>query len=143
MVKSIITKPKRIIVARLSPGEDVLDTVTKLAVENEVTSGQLTLIGAVGSAHLGYFDTEDKTYKSFQLDEDLEVVSCMGNIANHPEGIIIHAHMIVANEDGKCYGGHLMTGTKVSVTIEVIIIETEDTFSRAKDAQTGLNLLNL
>lgn len=125
------------------PGEDVLETVKHLAIEHGISSGQINLIGAVGSAHLGYFDMEEKEYKSFMLEEDLEVVSCMGNIAHHPEGLIVHAHMIVANEEGRCYGGHLMSGTKVSVTIEVVIIETDETLTRAKDSKTGLNLLDL
>ena len=102
------------------------------------------MIGAISKATLGYFDRPSKTYKSFTVDEDLEVVSCIGNISRTKDGTpVIHAHMIVADEKGKCYGGHLMPGCEVSVTIEMIINVFDDEMIRAKDPETGLNLLDI
>ena len=102
------------------------------------------MIGAVSTASLGFFDRESMEYQTFTVDDDLEVVSCMGNITStHEGGLIVHAHMIVADQDGKCYGGHLMPGCEVSVTIELIITEIDEDVRRARDEATGLNLLDI
>ena len=95
-------------------------------------------------ASLGFFDRESMEYKTFTVDKDLEVVSCMGNIAStHEGGLIVHAHMVVADQEGRCYGGHLMPGCKVSVTMELIITELDENVKRARDEATGLNLLDI
>ena len=144
MVRSFETKTSRVIIVRMEPGEDILDTLEKIAESKEIRSGTISLIGAVSEAHLGYFDRKSNEYKSFHLKEDLEVVSCMGNISRLEDGsVVVHAHMIVANETGDCYGGHLMKGCEVSVTIEMIIQELAAQITRAKDQRTGLNLLDL
>lgn len=143
MVTSIETSAKRIIVARMFPGEDVLETIENVARRHGVKSGYLNLIGAISGAKLGYFDVESKQYKHFSVDADVEVVSCMGNISTHGDDLIVHAHMIVADSEGHCYGGHLLPGCIVSVTIELTITETGAELRRTRDADTGLNLLEL
>jgi predicted DNA-binding protein with PD1-like motif len=143
MVRSIQTEIKRVIFARMDPGEDVLGTIEKVAIEHGVKSGQLSLIGAVSKAKLGYFHREAGEYRNFKVDEDVEVVSCIGDISTHDGNLVIHAHLIVADEHGKCWGGHLMKGCEVSVTIELVIIETEIELIRKRDDVTGLNLLHI
>jgi predicted DNA-binding protein with PD1-like motif len=125
------------------PGEDVLESIEAVAREHSVRSGQLSLIGAVSKAKLGYFHTEAVEYRDFMVDEDVEVVSCIGDISTHNGDLVVHAHMIVADEAGKCWGGHLMAGCEVSVTIELVIIETEIELIRKRDDVTGLNLLHI
>jgi predicted DNA-binding protein with PD1-like motif len=127
----------------MEPGEDVLDTIGKVAEEHGVKSGHLTLIGAISGAKLGYFHTGANEYRDFTIEEDVEVVSCMGNISTLNGGLVVHAHMIVSDEAGRCYGGHLMKGCKVSVTIELVLTETTAVLTRARDENTGLNLLNI
>lgn len=143
MVRSIQTEAKRVIFSRMEPGEDVLETIETVAAEYGIESGQVSLIGAISGAKLGYFHLEANEYRDFTVDEDVEVVSCMGNISTLDGKAMVHAHMIVADEAGKCYGGHLMPGCKVSVTIELVIMETTAEVTRARDEKTGLNLLNI
>jgi len=132
----------RVIVIRLEPGEDILKSIEKIVAENKLLSGHLSLIGAVAKVHLGYFDLEEMTYKDFTVDEDLEIVSCVGNISRLDEGYVVHAHVVASDESGKCYAGHLMEGCIVSVTIEIVITEFTE-MHRARDERTGLNLLDL
>ena len=143
MVRSIQTEIKRVIFARMEPGEDVLGTIESVAREYGVKSGQLSLIGAVSKAKLGYFHRESSEYKDFIVNKDVEVVSCIGDISTLQGDLVIHAHMIVADETGRCWGGHLMAGCEVSVTIELVIIETEIELMRARDDVTGLNLFHI
>ncbi len=144
MVDTIVTNSKRVIVARMKRGEDILKTIERVVEKHDVKSGQLTLIGAVSRIKLGYFSVEENQYKDFSLEQDLEVVSCAGNISTLRDGsIVVHAHMVVADENGRCYGGHLMEGCIVSVTIELHLFEVEAQIFRGKDESTGLNLMQL
>ena len=143
MVRSIQTESKRVIFARMDPGEDVLGAIETVAKKHGVKSGQLSLIGAVSKAKLGYFHRQAEEYRDFTIDEDVEVVSCIGDISTHEGNLVVHAHMIVSDEAGKCWGGHLMAGCEVSVTIELVIIETEVELIRKRDDVTGLNLLHI
>jgi predicted DNA-binding protein with PD1-like motif len=128
----------------MEPGDDILKTIQQVALEYNVKSGQVTLIGAVSGAKLGYFDRESGEYKDFLIERDLEVVSGMGNISRlDDDSIVAHAHLVVSDEEGRCWGGHLMEGCEVSVTIELVIIETDVDLRRAKDEKTGLNLLDV
>ncbi len=144
MVRSIETRLKSVIISRMNPGDDILKTIERVAQEHNVRSGQITLIGAVSRAKLGYFDRESGKYKEFSIDRDLEVVSGMGNISRlEDDSVVVHAHLVVSNDEGRCWGGHLMGGCEVSVTIELVIIETASNLRRARDEATGLNLLDI
>ena len=143
MVRTFVTaNTGRVIVIRLEPGEDILKSIEKIVAENKLLSGHLSLIGAVSKVHLGYFNLHEKVYKDFTIDEDLEIVSCVGNISRLKEDYGVHAHVVASDVDGKCYAGHLMEGCVVSVTIEIVITEFTE-MSRARDEATGLNLLDL
>lgn len=143
MVRTFVTeKTGKVIVVRLEPGEDILKSIEKIVAENSLQSGHLSLIGAVSRVHLGYFDLEAKVYKDFTIDEDLEIVSCVGNISRLVDDYVVHAHIVASDVNGKCYAGHLMEGCEVSVTIEIVITEFPE-MKRARDEATGLNLLDL
>jgi len=75
----------------------------------------------------------------------LEIASCMGNIAVDEKGeIMIHPHIVVAKEKGEAFGGHLMKGSIVGVTAELVMIEASGVnLLRAFDEKTGLNLWKL
>jgi predicted DNA-binding protein with PD1-like motif len=133
---------RRIVIARLEPGDDILHSIEKIASDNRIQAGQLSMIGAVKGVHLGYFDREQKAYKDFTVSEDLEIVSGIGNITRYNHDYVIHAHLVAADETGRCYGGHLLEGCLVSVTIEVVIIEIPEV-NRATDELTGLKLLDI
>ena len=135
---------QRTIVAKLEPGADILEELERLVHQYDVSGGQISFIGAISQATLGYFDLHSQEYKSFSMDEDLEVTSGMGNISRLENGTpVVHAHIVVANEQGHSFSGHLMKGCKVSVTIEIVMNLFDDSLIRGKDERTGLNLLKL
>ena len=143
MVRTFVTSNTgRVIVARLEPGEDIIKSIEGIVAENKLLSGHLSLIGVVSKVHLGYFVLHEKVYKDFTIDEDLEIVSCIGNISRLNDGYVVHAHVVASDVNGKCYAGHLMEGCEVSGTIEIVITEFPE-MRRARDEATGLNLLDL
>ncbi|RLE51659.1 MAG: DNA-binding protein [Candidatus Methanomethylicota archaeon] len=138
---TLSAKIGRIIVARLPTGEDLLDEILKVVNEAEVSGGCLMLIGALSKAAFGIY-VEGK-YKVIELQGPLEILSCIGNIAESNGEKIVHAHITVSDAQGKAYGGHLLNGCIIDPTAELVIIEGENLkLQRKLDKETGLKLLS-
>ena len=132
----------RIIIARLKRGEDLQKEILRIVEERKVSSGCLMVIGALEKAKFGIFINGE--YKANTKEGPLEIISCMGNIAEDEKGKIIHVHITVADEKGDAYGGHLMEGCIIHPTAELVIIEAKDLkIYRKIDKETGLKLLSL
>ncbi|NWF95106.1 MAG: DUF296 domain-containing protein [Candidatus Thorarchaeota archaeon] len=144
MVEATASKPARVLVCRLSAGEDILNSIAEVARRHDVKAAYFMLIGAIRKARLGYFDVHGKQYTEIHIERDLEVASCTGNIARLEDGeVIVHAHAVVADGLGSCTGGHVLQGCEVSVTAELFMTELQDPLVRTRDEVTGLNLLDL
>ncbi|NWG10834.1 DUF296 domain-containing protein [Candidatus Bathyarchaeota archaeon] len=131
----------RICVFRLSEGEDLAEAIKRRAEECRIKAGIFNLIGSVKEAVLGYY--KDGQYKSIWLGGPLEIASGMGNIAIDEKGeVIIHAHLVVSNEKGEAFGGHLMKDSYVGVMAELVIIEALNVnLQRVFDEKTKLKPL--
>jgi uncharacterized protein len=112
------------------------------AKENNAAGSQFTAIGGFKRAVLGYFDRDKKTYTKIPIDEQVEVLSCIGDIATKPDGSPeVHAHVVVGRADGTTRGGHLLEG-HVWPTLEVIIRDAPEHLRRVHDPDTGLALID-
>lgn len=133
----------RIIFSRIKMGEDLAEAIKERVEKSGVKAGLLMAMGSLGNATLGYY--KERKYKYIRLEGPLEIASCMGNIAIDEDGeTIIHAHMVVADEKGEAFGGHLTKGTTVGATVELMIIEALDVnLKRFFDEATNLKLLDL
>jgi len=133
----------RIIFYRLGTGEDLIEAIKERAEKSGVRAGLLFAIGSLERATLGYY--REGEYKVIRLDGPLEIVSCIGNIALDEKGeMVIHAHIVATNEKGEAFGGHLMQGSLVGATAELVIIEALDVnLKRFFDEKTRLRLLDL
>ena len=71
----------------------------------------------------------------------MEIVAGLGNISIKDGKPFAHIHLTVADEQGWCYGGHLVPGTEVFAG-EIFIRETEmvPALKREYDEATGLTL---
>ena len=142
-MKSIETDIGRVIVARLYPGEDVLDSITKLVKEHQIKAGLINLIGALNKITIGYYDIDSKQYNLKTLNEDVELISCMGNVSYKDEEPLIHLHIALGRGDYSIIGGHLSQPSIISVTAEVYIYEIAQKLKRSVDPDTNLSLLDL
>jgi hypothetical protein len=133
----------KLLFSRLQEGDDVAESVKKNAEDNGVKAGIFMLIGALKCAELGCYKKGE--YVTTRLDGPLEVASCMGNIAIDEKGErIVHAHIVVSNDNGKAYGGHLMKGCLVGPTAELVVVEAAGVdLQRRYDEKTRLKLLKL
>ncbi len=142
-MKSIEAKSTRVIVARIYPDEDIIDSIIKLVRDRDLKSGLINVIGAVKKTTIGFFDLRTKKYTFKTIEEDLELLSCMGNLSFRDGEPVVHLHVNLGKSDFSVIGGHLSQPTIISVTGEVYIYEVDKKFLRAVDPQIGLALLDL
>lgn len=136
------SKIGRIVFARLFEGEDLLETVTKVAEHAGVSAGFFFLIGTLKKANLGFL--REGKYETKEMVAPLEIVSCSGNVSIKEEKIFAHAHIVVSDEKGNAYGGHVMSRCLVGVTGELVLVEaTGIRMSRIFDEKTKLFLLSV
>ena len=136
---------KRILFYRLRGGEDLLEAIKRRAEEGGVESGVFMAIGALRRASFGYFMGSRREYKKIALDRQVELLSCVGDISKREDGeTVVHAHIIVGDEDGRAYGGHLMEGSIIAEMVELAILDAPNLkLKRTLDPRTGLYLLKL
>jgi hypothetical protein len=122
------------------PGEEVLKPLADFAVREGLEAARIEGIGAFSSVTLGYFELDKKAYRHNRIDEQVEVVSLLGNVAMAEGGPMIHAHVVVANREGRAFGGHLLEGW-VEPTLELVVTNEPAYLRRVLDPRTGLALL--
>ena len=129
--------------ARFEDGDDLLDCIKKVAEDKKIKAGAFFVIGALKNAVVGFY--KEGNHTNIELKEHLEIASCTGNMALGPENeIIVHAHIVVSNEKGQAFGGHLFQGSRVGPTAELVLFEGEGILlQRTYDVRTKLKLLKL
>ncbi len=142
-MKSIESKVKRIIIGKIEPDEDLIDSIIKIVNKHNITTGLIHCIGALKKFTIGYFDIQLKKYLTRTINEYVELVSCTGNLSFKNGEPIIHLHISVGTREYNIIGGHLLQPSIVSVTGEVYILEIDKKIERFADPQFNLSLLDL
>jgi predicted DNA-binding protein with PD1-like motif len=123
-------------------GDEVTKELLAFAREHAIDAASFTGIGAFQSVTLGYFEIEKRDYKRIPVNEQVEVVSLVGNIACGDDGPKLHAHVVIGKSDGTALGGHLIDA-RVRPTLELVLVETAAHLRRRSDPATGLALIDL
>ena len=124
----------------LDTGDEAVAELGKFIRDNEVEAASLTAIGAFHRALLGYFDWQSKQYKKIAVEEQVEVLSLLGDVAVAEAGPTLHVHAVLGKADGSVVGGHLLEG-HVRPTLEVILIQPPSYLRKRRDPTTGLALI--
>lgn len=75
------------------------------------------------------------------MNEQVEVVSLLGDIALGPDGKpALHPHVVISRADGMAMGGHLIEA-HVRPTLEVVLTESPRHLHKRKDRESGLALI--
>jgi hypothetical protein len=132
--------PKTFVVI-FDTGEELTAGLTRFATEQHLTAASFKAIGALSAVRLGWFSWESKQYRvSVEFDEQLELLSLIGDIALKDGAPQVHAHAIVGREDGTAHGGHLMTA-RIRPTCEVVLVESPARLQKQLDPESGLALI--
>ena len=126
----------------LDTNDEVVESLTAFANEQALGGAHFTGIGALRSAVLGYFDWQKKDYKRIPMEQQVEVVSLIGDIALANGKPMVHAHIVLGRADGTAYAGHLLEG-RVRPTLEVVLTESPAPLRRTHDEASGLLLIDL
>ena len=116
---------------RLIPGQDLKQELKRLVEKEQIQAGIiLTVVGSLTRANLRLAGRQ----KSTVIENDLEIVSCVGTLCQ--DGM--HIHIAISDAQGQTFGGHVSDGCIVRTTAEVVIGEIHDfIFYREMDKETG------
>jgi len=123
-------------------GDEVLSGLTEFAGREKLTSGFFTAIGSLEQARFGWFDRTRKAFRHIPVNEQVELVSLIGNVSLVNGAPLIHAHGAVALHDGQMRGGHLLQAIAWP-TLELFFTVCPATLIKTHDAETDLSLFDL
>ena len=125
----------------LSHGDEAVKALAAFAAEHHLGGSHFTAIGAFSRAVVAYFDWTTKTYQHIPIDEQVEVLSLVGDIALEDGEPKVHAHLVVGKSDGSAHGGHLVEG-HVRPTLEIVLTELPRHLHKRFDPESGLALID-
>lgn len=122
---------------RLRPGDDVLASLGRFRVDHGLRAAAIvTCVGSLTRAALRFANKPTTAILDGSLatpPTTYEIVSLVGTLS--PEGD--HVHISIADGEGRTTGGHLMPGSLVYTTAEIVLLEaTALAFTRPIDPTT-------
>jgi uncharacterized protein len=124
------------------PGDEAVSVLTQFARSERLEAAQITAVGAFESATVGWFDRAARDYRRIPVDEQCEVLSLIGDVAEGQDGPILHVHAVLGLSDGTTRGGHLLEG-RVFPTLEAVVTETPARLRKVLRPDIGIALIDL
>jgi predicted DNA-binding protein with PD1-like motif len=121
-------------------GEKVLETLNTYLTQHTITGAKFVAIGGFSQVRLEYFNVQAKQYEPRDFNEQVEVISLIGNVALVDGKPFVHAHVSVGTRDYQVRSGHLGEAT-VRPTLELFLTELSGELTRKKNPETGLAAL--
>lgn len=122
----------KVVALRLQPGTDVLLGLTEACNRAGINNG--VILSGIGSLDgVKYCNPVELPTKAgygygevLHLTGPIELTSAAGIICHDDEGNTnLHVHIGLSDRYGNAHGGHLVEGTKVLLTVDVVIAEIE------------------
>lgn len=132
---------QRVLVVVCDKGEEAVEAVGGALREQEIRAAQVTAVGGLQAAELGYFDRSTRDYLRIPVREQVEVLSLLGDVAERDNQPSLHLHAVLGRRDGSTVGGHLLRA-EVWPTLEVIVTEVAPELAKRVDPETGLALIS-
>jgi predicted DNA-binding protein with PD1-like motif len=143
MEYKLLEEHPRTYVLVFNTGDDLAAGLAEFATERKMTGSSFKAIGALSRVKLGWFNWETKKYQTaVDLDEQVELLSLIGDIAEKDGKPQVHAHAVVGRQDGTAHGGHLQAAT-VRPTCEVVLVESPQHMLKQVDPASGIALIRL
>ncbi len=99
---------------RLKRGQDLKKAIERYCLSNNInTAVILSSVGCLSSLHI----RKAKAVECLKIDDDFEILSLNGTISNGKA----HLHIAASDENANVLGGHLLEGTIINTTVELII----------------------
>ncbi len=141
-VKQVKDTPEEKIYAVIfRKGDEALSGLTDFAIQNKIEDAHFTAIGAVSSATLAWLDLPKKMYHRIPINEQVEVVSLIGDVATFNGKPIVHMHAVISKSDGSTLGGHVFE-LNVNPTLEVMMTVNTTPLKKRADDASGMKLID-
>lgn len=116
---------------RLRPGQDLKKELLFYAQTHHIHAGViLSAVGSLNKAHIRLSGGKE----TVEFNGPFEIVSLTGTLSAES----LHMHLSFSDFEGRVHGGHLMDGSTVFTTVEILIQENQDlVFDRKFDEETG------
>jgi predicted DNA-binding protein with PD1-like motif len=129
-------------VIRLVRGEEILSQLISLCEKEKIGAGFFNGLGAADNVELAHYSMLTKAYTPLRLAGQYEITSLHGNISSMDDKVYVHSHITVADDKFRAVSGHLKSAA-VSATCEIFLVAFHGELLRARDKETGINLLDL
>ncbi|MEO0433072.1 MAG: PPC domain-containing DNA-binding protein [Cyanobacteria bacterium J06656_5] len=115
---------------RLNPGEDLKQSLLRYCIDPKIDAAYM--LSCVGSLR--------QAAKGTVFERPLEIVSLEGTLSQYG----VHLHIAVSDSEGQVIGGHLMDGSTIYTTAEIVLgIVPNTIFKREIDPLTGYRELTI
>jgi len=127
---------------RFESGEAVADKLVAWLQTRQIGYASMTGLGAVRSARISYWNAVTGEYEPHDLDEQMEVVSLVGNVTIKEDAPFTHIHVTLGRSDLSLLGGHFNDAV-VHPNLEIWLRPEAGTVERRLDESCGLYLMDL
>jgi predicted DNA-binding protein with PD1-like motif len=124
------------------PGDEAVTVLKQFARAERLEAAQITAVGGFERATVGWFDRAIREYRRIPVEEQCELLSLIGDVAEGEDGPILHAHVVLGLSDGTTRGGHLLEA-QVYPTLEAVVTETPAQLRKVMRPDVGVALIDL
>jgi predicted DNA-binding protein with PD1-like motif len=129
-----VGRTRRLLAARLLPGQDVVEGCIELIKANGFRSGTVTAIGSLRAATIVWAKSMDfgedpmDAAVFHEMEGPVELGLAQGYFGTDQDGsVVMHIHGLIMDADGNMRCGNLLPGSApVFATVEMSIQEMED-----------------
>lgn len=131
-----LSSPARFVAARFAPGKDLLEGIDEVLREHGLQAAFVaTCVGSLTRCNIRFANKPTGT----ELTGHFEIVSLVGCMSLASGA---HVHITLSDGEGRCWGGHLLPGSAVYTTAELVIGElSEAKFMREPCPASGYDEL--
>ncbi|HXA43590.1 MAG TPA: PPC domain-containing DNA-binding protein [Candidatus Solibacter sp.] len=124
------------------PGDEAVAALEQFARAESVWKRRRSLPSAALSATVGWFDHMAKDSRRIPVEEQCEVLSLIGDVAEDRDGPSLNVHVVLGLSDGTTRDGHLIEG-RVFPTLEVVVTENPAELCKVMHPELGIARIDL
>jgi uncharacterized protein len=125
----------------LRQGDDLFKQIERMALAEKIPSATFTGMGFV-NIKFGFFNFDTKEYLPEEFN-DMELASMTGSIAWQGNKPSLHIHGVVTGKDFKAYGGHILSATVGTGSVEIMVTVHDKPLERKLEQPLGANVLQI
>jgi predicted DNA-binding protein with PD1-like motif len=129
-------------VAVCDPGDEAVTALADFARAERLEASQITAVGGFERATIGWFDRKAREFREIPVDEQCEVLSLIGDVAEGDDGPTLNMKVVLGLSDGTTRGGQLLAGWAFP-TLEILVTETPAELRRVMRPDLGVALIDL